>query len=94
MNTFSKMHKEYQSSLQSSGLRPIDKVGGAEASGMRSFSQIFEEIEKDGFIVPAPIEEKQDIVDRTIQYIMNYTLKLLNQQALVEPPIDTPKVGD
>lgn len=94
MNAFSKMHKEYQSLLQSSGLRPIDKVGGAEASGMRSFSQIFEEIEKDGFIVPAPIEEKQDIVDRTIQYIMNYTLKLLNQQALVEPPIDTPKVGD
>ncbi len=92
---FSKAHSEYQKLLQSSGLRPIDKLGGAEASGMKSFSQIFEEIEKDGFIKPAPIKENQDIVDKTIQYIMNYTLKLLNQQTLTEPPIDTPKVdGD
>lgn len=92
---FSKAHSEYQKLLQSSGLRPIDKLGGAEASGMKSFSQIFEEIEKDGFIKPAPIKENQDIVDKTIQYIMNYTLKLLNQQILTEPPIDTPKVdGD
>ena len=92
---FSKAHSEYQKLLQSSGLRPIDKLGGAEASGMKSFSQIFEEIEKDGFIKPAPIKENQDIVDKTIQYIMNYTLKLLNQQILTEPPIDTPKIdGD
>lgn len=95
MTGFSKTHSEYQKLLQSSGLRPIDKLGGAEASGMKSFSQVFEEIEKDGFIKPAPIKENQDIVDKTIQYIMNYTLKLLNQQTLTEPPIDTPKVdGD
>ena len=92
MTSFSKLHGEYQKLLQSSGLRPIDKVGGDEATGMRSFSQIFEEVEKDGFIKPAPLEENQDIVDRTIQYIMNYTLKLLNQQVLTEPPPDTPKV--
>lgn len=95
MANFAKLHKEYQTLLTSSGLRPIDKVGGAEASGIKSFSQIFEEVEKEGFIKPAPIEENQDIVDRTIQYIMNYTLKLLDQQVLAEPPIDTPKVkGD
>ena len=91
---FSKVHGEYQKLLTSSGLRPIDKIGGAEASGIRSFSQIFEEIEKDGFIKPVPIKENQDIVDRTIQYIMNYTLKLLNQQVLTEPPFDTPKVDE
>lgn len=91
---FSKVHGEYQKLLTSSGLRPIDKIGGAEASGIRSFSQIFEEIEKDGFIKPTPIKENQDIVDRTIQYIMNYTLKLLNQQVLTDPPFDTPKVDD
>lgn len=94
MGGFSKMHGEYQKLLTSSGLRPIDKIGGAEASGMRSFSQIFEEIEKDGFIKPAPIKENQDIVDKTIQYIMNYTKKLLNKQILTEPPMDTPKVDD
>lgn len=91
---FSKVHGEYQKLLTSSGLRPIDKIGGAEASGIRSFSQIFEEIEKEGFIKPAPLKENQDIVDKTIQYIMNYTLKLLNQQVLTEPPFDTPKVDE
>ena len=93
MTSFSKLHGEYQKLLTSSGLRPIDKIGGEEATGMRSFSQIFEEVEKDGFITLEPVKENQDIVDRTIQYIMNYTLKLLNQQSLTEPPIDTPK-GD
>ncbi len=94
MTAFAKAHGEYQKLLQSSGLRPIDKVGGDEATGMRSFSQIFEEVERDGFIKPTSVKENQDIVDKTIQYIMNYTLKLLNQQALTEAPIDTPKVDD
>lgn len=89
---FAKVHTEYQKLLQSSGLRPIDKIGGAEAAGIRSFGQIYEELEKDGFIKPEPIEESQDIVDRTIQYILNYTLKLLNKEVLTEPPLDTPKV--
>ena len=94
MASFEKLHRQYQALLQSSGLRPIDKVGGDEATGMRSFSAIFEEVEKDGFIEPIPIKAKQDIVDKTIMYIMNYTLRLLNQTILIEPPIDTPKVGD
>ena len=89
---FAKVHTEYQKLLQSSGLRPIDKIGGAEAAGIRSFGQIYEELEKDGFIKPELIEESQDIVDRTIQYILNYTLKLLNKEVLTEPPLDTPKV--
>lgn len=94
MGGFSKMHGEYQKLLTSSGLRPIDKVGGAEASGIKSFGQIFEEVEKDGFIKPESIKENQDIVDKTIQYIMNYTKKLLNKQVLTEPPVDTPRVDD
>ena len=92
MTNFAKIHTEYQKLLQSSGLRPIDKVGGAEASGIRSFSQIFEKIEKEGYIKPAPVDVKQDIVDRTIQYLMNYTLRLLDKQVLPKPPADTPKI--
>ena len=94
MAGFAKINGEYQKLLTSSGLRPIDKIGGAEASGIRSFSQIFEEIEKDGFIKPIPIKENQDIVDKTIQYILNYTLKLINKETLISPPIDTPSVED
>ena len=94
MGGFSKIHTEYQKLLTSSGLRPIDKIGGAEASGIKSFSQIFEEVEKEGFIKPASVNENQDIVDKTIQYILNYTKKLLNKQVLIDTPIDTPKVDN
>lgn len=94
ISEYSKHHKEYQKLMQTSGLRPIDKTGMDEETGMRSFSQIFEEVERDGFIKPKKTKASQDIVDRTIQYIMNYTLKLLNKNVLSEPPIDTPKEGE
>ena len=93
IQSYSKHHKEYQKLMQTSGLRPIDKTGMDEETGMRSFSQIFEEVERDGFIKPKKTKANQDIVDRTIQYIMNYTLKLLNKNVLSEPPADTPKEG-
>lgn len=89
---FEKYMKQYDAILKTAGFRPADRVSGSESTGIRSFSQVYEEIEKDGFIVPTPISERQDIVDRTIQYINNYTLKLLNMESLTEPPEDTPKV--
>lgn len=94
LKSFSSLHTQYQKLLQSSGFRPIDNKGSSESSGIRTFSQIFEEVERDGFIKPVPISEHQDIVDKTIQYEMNYLLKLLQQQPLTEPPIDTPKADD
>jgi len=94
MTSFAKLHDQYQKLLQSSGLRPIDKVGGDEATGMRSFSHIFEEVEKDGYIPPKKYKTPQDIIDSTIMYVLNYTKKLIGQQPMVEPPSDTPKVSD
>lgn len=91
---FSKLHEQYQKILQSSGFRPIDKTAADGGHGIRTFSQIFAEVEKNGFIKPIPVEENQDIVDKTIMYMLNYQLKLLNMQQLIEPPLDTPKVGD
>lgn len=91
---FQKINTQYNKTLENSGFRPIDRQGGGESSGIRTFSQIWEEIEKDGFIKPTPIEENQDIVDRTIMYMSNYTRKLLNMQSLSEPQDDTPKVDD
>jgi len=76
------------------GFAGKDKRDGAQLSGVRSFSQIFAEVEKRGYIKPAPIEENQDIVDRTIQYMLNYNLRLFDRQILDEPPHDTPKVSD
>lgn len=93
MSSFSKLHPQYQSLLQSSGLRPIDKIGGDEATGMRSFSHIYEEVEKNGYIKPKKYNPPQDILDHSIMYLMNGTKKLVGQQILTEPPMDTPKIN-
>lgn len=91
---FKNLNSQYNQILRDSGFRPIDKQGGGESVGIRTFSQIWEEIERDGFIKPTPIEENQDIVDKTIMYMANYTRKLLNLQSLDSPPDNTPKVSD
>jgi hypothetical protein len=91
--SFEKINKQHEAMLKSAGWRPADRVAGNEAQGIRTFSQIFEEIEKDGFITPAPIEVHQDIVDLTIMYMLNYTRRLVNTEVMHEPPKDTPKVG-
>ena len=93
MGNFTKLQTQYQSLLTSSGLRRIDTIGGDEATGMRSFSHIYEEVEKDGYLEPREYTEKQDIVDKTIMYLLNYTLKSVGKSKLIEPPKDTPKVG-
>jgi len=93
-NDFKNLNSQYNQILRDSGFRPIDRQGGGESVGIRTFSQIWEEIERDGFIKPAPIEENQDIVDKTIMYMANYTRKLLNMKSLDSPPDDTPKVSD
>lgn len=89
---FKNLNMQYNVIMKDSGLRPIDRQSGGESSGVRSFSQIWEEIEKDGFIPKHSIDVTQDIVDRTILYTENYTRRLLNAQVLSEPPEDTPQI--
>jgi hypothetical protein len=89
---YEKLSRQFENLTKSSGFRPIDKKD--TSGGIMSFSQIYEEVEKDGFIEPYPIQERQDIVDRTIQYILNYQLKLLNQEKLSSPPQNTPTLKE
>lgn len=92
---FSKLSQRFNDLVKNAGFRPIDKVSGTDEAGMRSFSHITEEIEKDGFIEPVPYDGvKQDIVDKTIMYLINYQLKLHNTQILITPPSDTPKIEE
>lgn len=91
---FQKLNTQYNKILENSGFRPIDKRSGGESVGIRTFSQVWEEIERDGFIEPYMIEERQDIVDKTILYTSNYTRSLLNMGSLSKPPEDTPKVDE
>lgn len=92
VNDFKNLNNQFNKLMETSGLRPIDRKSSGESAGIRTFSQIWEEIEKEGFIEPYPYQERQDIVDRTIMYLGNYTRKLVNMQSMSEPPEDTPKV--
>ncbi|MEK5036311.1 hypothetical protein MKY96_33200 [Paenibacillus sp. FSL R7-0302] len=92
--TFEALNKQFADVQKNSGFRPIDKISGSESSGIRNFSTIFEEVERDGFIEPYSMVYEQDIIDKTILYLNNYTRKLMNMGQLSEPPEDTPKVGE
>jgi len=85
--------------MADSKFRAMDISDATKSGGLRTFSHAYMEIEKDGFI--PPWEEyrkikglKQDIVDKTIMYILNYTLKLNKMAQLIEPPYDTPKIEE
>lgn len=94
VNDFKNLNTQYNKILENSGFRPIDKLAAGESAGIRTFSQVFEEIEKDGFIPKHNVEVTQDIVDKTIMYVGNYTKRLLNAQVMSSPPDDTPKVDE
>ena len=92
VNDFKNLNTQFNKLMETSGLRPIDRKSGGESVGIRTFSQIWEEIEKEGFIEPSSHQESQDIIDKTIMYMGNYTRKLVNMQSMSQPPEDTPKV--
>ena len=68
-DTFNKLNAD-------GGFRPIDKISISEQAGIRSFSEIFAEVERDGFVEPYPLEENKDIIDKTIEVILNHYRKL------------------
>lgn len=94
-----KFHEMYTKLMADAKFRATDMSGEDKNGGMRSISQIAEEVESDDFIPPwekyaHKLKVKQDIVDRTIQYMLSFVLKFKDRQPMSEPPVDTPKVGD
>lgn len=69
---FKNYNDRYEKILQSSGFRPIDKKDSIEKTGMRSFSAIFEEVERRGHVQPKPIEERMDLLDVAMREFINY----------------------
>lgn len=94
IKTFEALNKQFTEIQKNSGFRPIDKKSGSESAGIRSFSTIFEEVERDGFIISDPLKFPQDIVDKTIIYMLNYQRKLLHMEQLIDVPEDAPYEGD
>ena len=84
--------------MADSQFRAIDKTDSDKNGGIRNFSTIFAEVEKDGHIPPWEKYRKikglsQDIVDKTILYILNFTLRLNKAGTMVDPPDDTPELN-
>lgn len=69
---FKNYNDRYEKILLSSGFRPIDKKDSVEKTGMRSFSSLFEGIERKGYVKPKPIEERMDLVDVAMREFINY----------------------
>lgn len=85
--------------MADSKFRAMDKTEADKTGGIRNFSTIFSEVEKDGHIPPWEYYKKlknidQDIVDKTIMHIENFTLRLNKVERMIEPPSDTPKLND
>ena len=85
--------------MADSKFRAMDQTDASKTGGLRTFSQIYAEVEKDEFIPPWEEYRKvkgleQDIVDKTIMHILNYTLKLNKAPQLTTPPEDTPKIEE
>lgn len=84
--------------MADSQFRAIDKTDADRQGGIRTFSAIYEEVEKDGHIPPWEKYRKikglsQDVLDKTIMHIENFTLRFNKAEVMVAPPRDTPQAS-
>ena len=89
----------YSKFMMDSKLRTSDMTDADKSGGIKRFCDIFAETEKEDFIPPweeyAKINgAKQDFVDKTIMFILNFYLKLSKMKRLIVPPKDTPKLEE
>lgn len=83
---YTKLSKTIEDMQKSAGFRPVDRQGGDEATGMKTFSQIWEEVERKGFRKPPPPVFNEDVVDAMIVSLANYYNRLVGKQILTEIP--------
>lgn len=87
----------YSKYMSDARLRTSDMSEADKAGGIRRFCDIFSEVEKDDFIPPWEYYRKingakQDIVDKTIMFILNFMLKFNKSEKLPAPPFGTPRL--
>lgn len=83
--------------MADSKFRAMDKTEADKTGGIRNFSTIYAEVESDDFIPPWEHYRKmrgltQDLVDKCIMHIENFTLRLNRVEKMTTPPLDTPKI--
>lgn len=97
-DTAKKLGDLFSKYMADSEFRASDKTDADKSGGVRTWSQAYAEMEREDFIPPweshfAKIfKVGQDIIDKTIMYILNAYFKNKNIPTMEEPPMDTPKV--
>lgn len=86
MMDYDRASKSFKSMMESSGFTPADRKTGDEQTGIRTFSQIWEEVEKRGFRKPPKLDFDEDVIDGQIIALANYYHRLIGKQILQEIP--------
>lgn len=85
---FKEYHGTYKAMMSDAKFNPVQRSASDKVGGMNTFGEWFEAVEKDGFIPKFHTDEPQDIVDATINNMMEWTRKLVlgdsNLAVLVE----------
>jgi hypothetical protein len=82
---YTKLSKTFDDLLKSTGFRPIDKKNGSDSVGLFSFSQVWAEIEKEGFVQPDIIEYEKDDIDYMLLYYIQFAQRLVGKNVSEEP---------
>jgi hypothetical protein len=83
---YTKLAKTIEDMEKNAGFRPVDRQGIDGATGIKSFAQIWEEVEKRGFRKPPRPVFDEDVVDAMIVSLANYYNRLVGKQILSELP--------
>lgn len=83
---YTKLAKTIDDMEKSAGFRPVDRQGIDGATGIKSFAQIWEEVEKKGYRKPPKLDFDEDIIDAMIISLANYYNRLVGKQILSEVP--------
>lgn len=89
VDAFDKYSKQYDSIMKNQSLRPADRQGKDQQAGMKSFSQIFKRVERDGYTAPKKLvvtKDEEDIYDRMIVSILNYYNRIVGEDLLERVP--------
>lgn len=85
---YPKISDTIEKMTKSAGFRPVDRQGIDDATGIRSFAQIWEEVEKKGFRKPPTSVFEEDVVDAMIVSLLNYYHRLVGVHILKDVPDD------
>lgn len=82
---YKRVNDAYEDIMISSGFRPIDRKGGAEGAGIFSFSEVWSDVEKDGFVLPDMVEYPKDDLDHMLLYHVQFAQRLVGKSVSTKP---------